>query len=500
MKTKIFAKPPLNLEYHLSMLNINQVMTAEKIVTVNFFGGIISPGDLYNMLIAGSRAHCKSVRFGLRQQLMFPVNKRYVEQLMSDFTELGYASEVNKELYPNVLSSYPAEDIFIQNTWLSEGVYRDILDAFDYRPKLKINISDSNQSFTPMLTGNINWVASRTAIHYWHLFIRFPKTNTIFEWDQLVYTNDIPRLSQQIEMIILDRKLKLSDQDTSSGQLLFSMLDLKKYILKASPSPAVLPAFNLPYYEGLNRYNSKYWLGIYRRDEIFSVEFLKDLCLLCLETRIGQICSTPWKSLIIKGIEEKDKISWNRLLEKFQVNVRHAANELNFQVEDESPSGLLLKNYLVKQLNNEDIRTFGICFGIKTRRKSEVFSSILIKRRPLFTILGFGFVPLYDILCAQDFNPNKRTASYFSRNNPKFLLGEQLRRAVLSYYHSRMISESVVRKPESKISEPQKYLRRGIYQCKNCLTVYQPELHSQISPDHVCELCEAPSADFALMD
>jgi hypothetical protein len=49
--------------------------------------------------------------------------------------------------------------------------------------------------------------------------------------------------------------------------------------------PLSLPEFKLPYYEGLNRYNEKYWLGIYRRDELFSIKFLKEICMLCLQNR-----------------------------------------------------------------------------------------------------------------------------------------------------------------------------------------------------------------------
>jgi hypothetical protein len=42
-------------------------------------------------------------------------------------------------------------------------------------------------------------------------------------------------------------------------------------------------------------------------------------------------------------------------------------------------------------------------------------------------------------LCAKDYNPNERTDFIYSKDNPKFVLSEQLRRAVLSYYdhHSK---------------------------------------------------------------
>jgi hypothetical protein len=93
-----------------------------------------------------------------------------------------------------------------------------------------------------------------------------------------------------------------------------------------------------------------------------------------------------------------------------------------------------LKQHLVKYLNDDDTRTFGVCIGIKTRKKSEIFCSILVRRKSLFRIGKWGFFNSYDILCAKDYNPNERTAFVFSSNNPKFVLAEQLRRAVLSFY------------------------------------------------------------------
>ncbi len=59
-------------------------------------------------------------------------------------------------------------------------------------------------------------------------------------------------------------------------QVQFHYPSLLKFLL-------TFPPYNLPYYEGFNRYNDKYWLGIYRRDELFSIQFLKEICLLCLK-------------------------------------------------------------------------------------------------------------------------------------------------------------------------------------------------------------------------
>ena len=482
-------------------------------IKINFRGGIISPGDLYNVLVAAAKAGVTNVSFGLRQQLLININAEKVDVLITALTELNIRHEVDDDEYPNMVSSYPAEEVFINNTWLSEGVYKDIFDGMDDQARLKINVSDSNQSFTPLLTGNINWVASTTAQHFWHLFIRFPKTNIICEWNQMVYTNDVPKLSSEIESLIFQHREMFYDNAAVKGEQLFDLIEKEKYITKLSEKPAVLPAFNLPYYEGLNRYNNKYWLGVYRRDEFFNVAFLKELCRLCLDTKIGQLCSTPWKTVIVKGIEEKDKTAWNRLLEKHQVNMRHAANELNFQVEEHSSDALQLKQYLVKEFSDEDTRTFGICIGIKTRRKSEVFSSILIKRKPLLRILGFELFHVYDILCANDFNPNERTGFVFSRNNPKFLLAEQLRQAIAAFYTNRasktiVTEKKVISRKEKELKPSKEYVQ----QCTHCLTVYDDKMGEpengiavgtafELLPvNYTCALCEGSKNDYVKKD
>jgi hypothetical protein len=39
-------------------------------IKINFRGGIISPGELYNILVASGKAGITKVSFGLRQQLL----------------------------------------------------------------------------------------------------------------------------------------------------------------------------------------------------------------------------------------------------------------------------------------------------------------------------------------------------------------------------------------------------------------------------------------------
>jgi rubredoxin len=478
-------------------------------VFINFRGGIISPGELYNILLAAQKIKVPYVRFGLRQQLLIDLEDYNIPNFTEELETLNMQYEVNSSQYPNIISSFPAEEVFIRNTWLSEGVYKDIFDAIDYKPTLKVNICDSNQSFTPMLTGNINWVAAEASVHYWHLIIRFPKTNIIYEWDQLCYTNDIPKVTKAIEQIITSNSSAYMDNYNADGNGLFAALKTDNLNIKPAEKNVELPPFNLPYYEGLNRYDNKYWLGIYRRDELFSVDFLKGICQLCSETKLGQLCCTAWKTIMIKGIEEKDKAAWNLLLEKFQINMRHAANELNFQVEDNSAEALELKSFLVKNLSIDDTRTFGICIGIKTRKKSEIFSSILVRTRYLIDFAGIKLFKVYDILCAKDFNPNERTEEIFSSSNPKFVLPEQVRRSVLKYYRYRagVVKQTAIASMPAK-TVVEKLVEEYVYQCSSCKTIYDETIgepaneipagtaFESLPANYVCPVCEAGKENF----
>lgn len=222
-------------------------------IIINFPGGIISPGNLYNILVAATKARIQYVRFGLRQQLLIDTTTYNIDIFTGEMNKLGIDYEVDSNNFPNIISSYPAEEIFIRKTWLTEGVYKDILDDIDFKPSIKVNICDSDQSFTPMLTGNINWIASSQSEHYWHLIIRFPKTNVTYEWNQLCYTNHIAQVTKALETIIKNNPTSFVDNALANGEDLFAQLDPENLILKPAENTVSLSSFNLPYYEGLDR-------------------------------------------------------------------------------------------------------------------------------------------------------------------------------------------------------------------------------------------------------
>ena len=90
-------------------------MSNTSTIKINFRGGIISPGDLYNILVAATRVNIHYVSFGLRQQLLIKVPAEMVGSFLQDLDQLNIFYETNKDGFPNIISSYPAEEIFITN-------------------------------------------------------------------------------------------------------------------------------------------------------------------------------------------------------------------------------------------------------------------------------------------------------------------------------------------------------------------------------------------------
>ena len=300
------------------------------VMKINLPGGIVPAGELLDILNIASGAGVTDVRFGNRQQLFLEVNADNVNDLENHLTMYDLNYEVDRDEYPNIVSSYVTEDIVYNANWLKEGVYKDILDLFDHKPRLKINLADNSQTFIPFFTGNLNFISSDIS-NFWYLYIRFPKTNNLYCWPSLIYSEDIPGISKLIEDEILSNRKLFYDQQQIDGSSLHKKINIKNgFLIQPYDHSLTLPEFHLPFYEGFNRYsNNKLWLGIYRRNELFPIDFLKDICTFCLKTRIGQLYATPWKSLVIKGIDLADRSEWGGILNRYRINVRHAANELN---------------------------------------------------------------------------------------------------------------------------------------------------------------------------
>lgn len=460
-------------------------------------GGILSPADMLKIMEISRTLGNKFVLFGSRQDIMFPANDTD-EQLMDQlFRKINMDYEIGSDssVYQNIVSSYVAVNVTETTHWVKEDTYHFVIDNFDYKPKIKINIVDPVQSIVPLFTGEVNFIASRED-NYWYLYIRDPrKGNTIACWPKLIFTQDIAKVCKALEELILNFQPFAIDE-------LFVILQGKMRInYRTITEKLKLPLNAIPYYEGLNAMlNNQYWLGLYWRNNQYDIDFMTAACRLCQETNVGKINIIPWKAFIIKGIKATDRIRWEKLMGKFGINERHSSLELNWHLPVIDNEALELKRFLVRELDQQDISTHGLTFTIKMKRDMLLFTSIVIEKS-----YDAAAVDRYNILYAKNFNPHNIAYLTYARGVKKEVIPALL--IELSKLYFRQLNPEKDNR-EEKNKEPQKNGFVMSYQCSHCLSVYDkrygdsfnnipPGVAFESLPEsYRCHVCNSPKRDF----
>jgi rubredoxin len=468
------------------------------LVKINLPGGIIAAGDLYAIGEAAEKARVADVQFGTRQQLFCKVPEAFGPGFLSDLEKACISFENGKENFPNIVSSYVTEEVFGNSNWVSEGLYKDILDAFDFQPRLKVNLVESQQSLVPYFTGHLNFISSGIG-NYWYLYMRNPGTSELSLFPGLIYSPDIPLACR-----LAEESMTGQPRPDMAGGWTKALSELTVQPIREELR---LPNYHMPYYEGFNRYDNRSWLGIYRREELFPADFLKDISNICLQTKIGQLYTTPLKSLLIKGIADADRHLWELALGKHRVNVRHASNELNWLVEDLCEEGLRLKRYLVRYFDQQDLRTEGLCMTIKTRTGTGLSGSVIIRKAP-GEYRQRKPEDRYDILYTRDFNPNSREFVAYRTNLGKEELPVYLVSLCKHFYEVRNEEDLRIPYGAQELAVEKQPAAETFFQCSHCLTVFD-EQHGdpeqgippgkafvEIRASYRCPLCEGGAEGF----
>jgi rubredoxin len=481
-------------------LLISKKMETKKSDLVRAFvkGGILSPADMLRIMAVSQNVGNKYVVFGSRQDIMFPSQGADLSSIEHAFSAINIDCELGSDqsLCQNIVSSYVAVNVVETTNWVKEDTYHFVIDNFDYKPRLKINIVDPLQSLVPLLTGELNFIASREE-NYWYLYIRDPrKGNAIECWPRLIFTNDIARVSRELESVYFKYAPFTIDE-------LFVIL---KGALRINYRPISedlkFPENPFPYYEGLNAMpNNLYWLGLYWRNNQYDIDFMSAACRLCQETNIAKINIIPWKAFIIKGIKASERIRWEKLMGKFGINERHSSLELNWHLPVIDPEALELKRFLVRELDQQDISTHGLTFTIKTNRELFYFTSIVIEKSSAEPGKPGEY---YNILYAKNFNPNNIVYHLYAKQVKKEIIPSLL--IELSKLYFRQLNPE---KEENRFQGAP--VLNGVHyahQCTNCLTVYDKKFGdpaSNIPPgiafedlpdDYKCHVCDSPKKHF----
>jgi rubredoxin len=439
----------------------------------------------------------KHVLFGSRQDIMFPARDADEKTLDTLFRQINMDYELGSDssVYQNIVCSYVGVNIGETTSWVKEDTYHFVIDNFDYKPRIKINIIDPLQSIVPLFTGEVNFIASPEE-NYWYLYIRDPrKDNQVECWPKLIFTQDIARVCKVLEELVLDFQPFGIDE-------LFVILQGK---MRINYRPIVqrlkLPTTAFPYYEGLNAMlNGQFWLGLYWRNNQYDIDFMTAACRLCQETGVGKINIIPWKAFIIKGIKASDRLRWEKLMGKFGINERHSSLELNWHLPVIDAEALELKRFLVRELDQQDISTHGLTFSIKTKRESFHFTSIVIEKD-----YSNEAAERYNIWYAKNFNPNNITYLMYVKGVRREIIPALL--IELSKIYFRQLNPEKDLKSE-KPDEQVHSTTIPSYQCSQCLSVYDQRYgdalaqipagvpFEQLPADYSCHVCDSPKKYF----
>ncbi|ANW95028.1 rubredoxin [Wenyingzhuangia fucanilytica] len=472
----------------------------ERLKRIFIKGGVITPNELKQVTQLARALNLTSISFGSRQDILLPVKENQQHLLKTYFPEFKQDIDDDTHKYQNIVSSYVCADVFQQTSWLSATTYLYLHEDFKYNPTLKINIVDPQQNLVPIYGGNINFIASKSE-DYWYVNLNLPGWEKDISYPVLVFTWNIAKVAK-----IIEEEYKNFDNVQDLFNRVTELTDSNN---KVVTEPLKIPYRPFPYYEGMNKMGiSQYWLGLYWRNNQYDINFLDDFCDFCMDYKISKICITPWKSFIVKGIEKEYKFMLEKFLGQRGINVRHSSLELNWHLPVSDPEALKLKRFIVKSFDQNDISTYGLTFGYHERSEDpHYFTSMIVEKNPNPKIANsYENIASYNVLYCKNFDPNTREYIPYAQNVEEIELPGLLMQLSQLYFKQLDNNTENVKKP--KQNKDSGLLESTVYQCGNCMTVYDDEIgdeEANIAPgiafkdlpdDYCCSLCEAPKTKF----
>lgn len=468
-------------------------MKDRKKIRIHIPGGNLPPVELRNIISLANSLNADFIEPGSRQELLFdiPLSSAANGEYLVKLKALPFAFDDASTHNTNLVSSQPVVDIYSKSSWVSEGVYLDILSGFDKTPSVKINITDLEQDMFPWWGGNLNYVASEKQ-GFWHL-IWEDKEKNLKVFPELIYTNLIQSVSRDLTSAILENKDSSAMKMSSDFKTFLQTQNWEKWKQKKFPRT-----------EGFHRYGNKYWLGLFARDYKFPISLLESLCQISTQTQSAKLGITPWKTFLFRDIQEKDLPKWSEVLEKYRWNTRHSGLELSWFVTDHDEDAHFLKKKILKKLDSVDVFPAGFSLGIFSEGETQL-THIKVERKyrfPKVKFLGSN----YSIYFSNTPWDNRSQVKPVAKVGTSWGVV-----TVISDLISGKISPSETEANDNKpLSFTQKEVVLEIYRCKDCWTVYDPkfgdleqnvpELTSwnSLLEDYRCPVCDNPKSRFEL--
>ncbi len=441
-------------------------------------GGVLTPDELQRLAALSRQWALSKIEVGFRQDLLLQCTDSQLSALRQQLVLQGFHPEDAIPTHPNIVSSVVAQNIFPKLSWLRSGDYLDIIDSFDFQPQLKLNLIDPTQELIRPLTGELNFIASPTP-SFWYLVVNLPTLGPMQVWPELL---DGEQIAEWVKVI---EKVWETPNAIRSFDELFQVVTSKfsgrtrriQKELKLTPKP-------YPHHEGIYRYDERYWIGLYQRDNEFEAAFLEALCQLCKDTKIGRLYPTPFKTIIVRDIPKETIYQWEKLLGLWGIHTHYSSLELNWQLPDADASALRLKTDLVDAFERTRIRTSSLSFSIG-QRSADTTSTIVIE--PLS-----ADYQRFRIVHSPDFFIGNTEWETFAADVARKNLPEVLRRLTQKYYEQLSTEKKASLTRKTATLKP--IFTEKVMRCKHCLTV--AELPAPLPPLYVCPTCNAPAGDF----
>ncbi|MEG8945770.1 rubredoxin [Rosettibacter firmus] len=464
-------------------------MKRKQIIVINFKGGIVYT-ELLRTIISIENV---KFYFGCRQNLYLVINSHQVDEIYELLKQRNINCFLYKEGYSNIVSSYLAIDIFDTNAWLTESIFDEILDSFDLYHKLKINIVNLEQNFVSPFDADLCFIPSKYP-NFWYLLIKNPESKKFFLWFNLIYSTDLGLLAKEIENYIW------LTGDYNINNIYNAINNKIKYIFIEKN---VEPDFKI--HSQYHYKNNNSWIELYNSKNLY--DFLKLVVDECLLNKINKIYFTTKRTIVIKNLTEDDLYKWKIFIGKHNSIIKLQDLESNWKYKDFDRRAERLKSYLIKELYKNNINCQNITFSIVSDENYELISDIIIKIKYLSR-----YIPLlkyYEIYYLEKNTfPNFHYTSFYRcllKSNLINVIEYLYKKYYDDLWRKLFTEENVIKKP----AQIKQYWVPGkIYYCKDCLTVYDPEVGDSINnippgtkfedlPDsYMCFVCSAPKSNF----
>ncbi len=470
-------------------------------------GGAISPGDLWQVAALAQDYGLTTLEIGNRQELILAVERKVQrEDLARRIHALEMTTDEPDALAQNIVSSLPATDVFPDTPWLTAGVYLDVLAQFadsttdGWLPQLKINLIDPAQSLIPPATGNVNFVAAPEP-DYWYVLLRPSGSVRRYAWPVLIASESVGAFARVVEAQYLAG-------NTGNADAFYKTVMAEFVGQTRKPATGLkLPDAQIPVYEGFHRMQSgNFWLGLYRKNQAFPLPFIEALCDLCRQTRVGKLFLTTYKTLLIKDIREADRPTWDRLLGRFGIRTNVPAWHLNWQIPDADASSLALRNHILNQLEEADVRTDELSFAVNVPFSEAAASVVIQQNRDVGDAASRpGSPEHFDVYQRTHQTTTNTQYVVVAKSRPLAQLSGVVEQLALAHYERLNTAAPGPMVDDAPVAEkPQ----RLVHACPDCLSQYDPrygEPHRGIlaktpfdalPTDYACGICEAEKTLF----